>query len=336
MFNKEIEEILKLTDEDLFHEKDYAKVSLIEKKADVEYLKKILTEISELNDIKTTGYQTIASRIDEVFRKIQNMFDIMKRYNGTNKNNIVSQVNSLISEIQSKYIDVLALISYEKSKKIDTKIKLIQLENLQTISDVEDKIDSKLEEIEKIKKQISKYELDAKKSLESIQDIANKVGVSKYSTIFNKQADVYNKAASKWFYGTIILLMVIIVCSFSLLFGWFNPPNDASWGIIVQFTTAKLIIFSALCIAISWTIKTYKANKHNEVLNKHRQNALDIFEAFVNGTSDEQTKNAVLLQAVQSIFAQQNTGYNDNETETGNAQTKILEFVSSSIKNSKQ
>ncbi len=333
MFNEKIEQLLKITDEELFHEKDYAKVSLIEKKADVEYLKKILTEISELNDIKTTGYQNIASRIDEVFRKIQNMFDIMKRYNGTNKNNIVSQVNSLIIEIQSKYIDVLALISYEKSKKIDTKIKLIQLENLRTISDVEDKIDSKLEEIEKIKKQISKYELDAKKSLESIQDIANKVGVSKYSTIFNKQADVYNKTASKWFYGTIILLMVIIVCSFSLLFGWFNPPNDASWGIIVQFTTAKLIIFSALCIAISWTIKTYKANKHNEVLNKHRQNALDIFEAFVNGTSDEQTKNAVLLQAVQSIFAQQSTGYNDNETETGNAQTKILEFVSSSIKN---
>ncbi len=333
MFNNEIKPLLSLTDEQLYHEKDYAKVSLIEKKLDVEYLKNILIEISELKDIKITGYQTIAGRIDEVFRKIQNMFNIMKGYNGTNRNNIIPQINSLIVEIQSKYIDVLAFISYEKTKNIDSKITTIQLENMDTISNLDVKIDSKLKEIEKTKKQISMYEQDAKKAYESIQANANKTGVSKYSSIFKEQADKYSKNAWWWFAGIIFILLTVIVCSISLLKGYFNPPNDASWGIIVQFTTAKLIIFSILCVALSWTIKSYKANKHNEVLNKHRQNALDIFEVFVNGTSDEQTKNAVLLQAVQSIFAQQNTGYNDNETETGNAQTKILEFVSSSIKN---
>ena len=334
MFSKEIETILKLTDEELFHEKDYAKVSLIEKKSDVEYLKILLTDISKLKDIKTIGYQTFASRINEVFRKIQNMFNIMKGYNGTNKNNIVAQIDSLITELKSKYFDILALISYEKTKNIDSKIKIIQLENKDIILDFDNKIDSKLEEIEKIKEKISKYELDARKGLESIKDIANKVGVSKYSSVFEKQAETHKTNSWFWFLGIIGLLLIIIGFAVCLLKDcFFKLPDGASWGIIVQFTTAKLIVFSILCVALSWTIKSYKANKHNEVLNKHRQNALDIFEAFVNGTSDEQTKNAVLLQAVQSIFAQQNTGYNDNETETGNAQTKILEFVSSSIKN---
>ena len=319
MLNEKIEQLLKITDEELFHEKDFNKASLSSDsiKKDVNYLKEILHGILELDNVRD---QNLSRKVESLFRQISNLFDKMKQYNGTNRGDVISSLEGVIRNSQSNTnydgcLDVLYMIAYQKGLK----------QNLN--------IDSKLKEIENIKKQILKYEQDAKKALESIQNNANKVGVSKYSSIFDKQADIHNKAASKWFGGIIILLIVVVVCSFSLLFGWFNPPNDASWGIIVQFTTAKLIIFSALCIAISWAIKSYKANKHNEVLNKHRQNALEIFETFVNGTSDEQTKNAVLLQAVQSIFAQQNTGYNDNETETGNAQTKILEFVSSSIKN---
>ncbi len=334
MFSKEIETILKLTDEELFHEKDYAKVSLIEKKSDVEYLKNILTEISELNNIKSVGYQNILVRINEVFKKTQNMFNVMKGYKGENKNNIIAQIDSLIAELQSKYVDVLALISYEKAKNINSRIAAIELKNLSNTLKIQNDINLKINEIENIKKQILQYEQSAKKTLESIQDNANKLGVSKYSSVFKKQAETHKKNSWFWFSGIIGLLLVIIGFAICLLEDcFFKFPDGASWGIIVQFTTAKLIVFSILCVALSWTIKSYKANKHNEVLNKHRQNALDIFEAFVNGTSDEQTKNAVLLQAVQSIFAQQNTGYNDNESETGNAQTKILEFVSSSIKN---
>lgn len=322
MLNEKIEQLLKITDEELFHEKDFNKASLSMDniKRDVNYLKEILHGISELDNVRD---QNLSGKIESLFRQISNLFDKMKHYNGANKGDIVSSLEGVVKNSQSNKnydgcLDVLYMIAYQKSLK----------QNLN--------IDSKLKEIDKTKKQILKYEQDAKKALESIQDNANKIGVSKYSTIFKEQADKHSKNAWWWFAGIIFILVTVIACSISLLKGYFNPPNDASWGIIVQFTTAKLIIFSILCVALSWAIKSYKANKHNEVLNKHRQNALDIFETFVNGTSDEQTKNAVLLQAVQSIFAQQNTGYNDNETETGNAQTKILEFVSSSIKNSKQ
>ncbi len=327
MFNEEIEKILKLTDEDLFHEKDYAKASLIETVPDIKYLKNILTGISSLNNIKNMVYnQHIVDKTYSLFTEIKRIFETMKAYNGTNKSNIRSQINNLVAATQNNYIDVLALISYERTNLIFDEIKKIGLNDLGQIS-------SKIKEIEDLRKQILKYEKEAKKSLESIQSNANKVGVSKYSSIFKEQAEAHKRNSWFWFLGIIGILLVIIGFAVCLLEDCFKFPNDASWGIIVQFTTAKLIIFSILCVALSWTIKSYKANKHNEVLNKHRQNALDIFETFVNGTSDEQTKNAVLLQAVQSIFAQQNTGYNDNETETGNAQTKILEFVSSSIKN---
>lgn len=324
MFDKKkIEEILKLTEEELFHEKDYAKASLKAYKDDINYIKEILKGILELNNIRDYNLNNVIERI--VLNAV-NLFSMIKNYNGNNRENIKNNISQFLDALHSSYVAILAIVSFKRIYAIDSKLEKSGLDDLSQIN-------SKLKEMEESQKQILKYEQDAKKAAESIQNIANKVGVSKYSSVFKEQADKHSKNAWYWFVGIIFILITVIVCSFALLKGYFNPPNDASWGIIVQFTTAKLIIFSALCVALSWTIKSYKANKHNEVLNKHRQNALEIFETFVNGTSDEQTKNAVLLQAVQSIFAQQNTGYNDNETETGNTQTKILEFVSSSIKN---
>ena len=325
MFDKKkIEEILKLTDEELFHEKDYAKASLKDYKDDINYIKEILKGILGLNNIRDYNLKNVIERI--VINAI-NLFSMIKSYNGNNRENVKNNINQFLDALHSSHVAILALISFKRIYAIDSKLEKSGLDDLSQIN-------SKLKEIEESNKQISKYELDARKGLESIKDIANKVGVSKYSSVFEKQAETHKTNSWFWFLGIIGLLLIIIGFAVCLLKDcFFKLPDGASWGIVVQFITAKLIVFSILCVALSWVIKSYKANKHNEVLNKHRQNALDIFEAFVNGTSDEQTKNAVLLQAVQSIFAQQNTGYNDSETETGNAQTKILEFVSSSIKN---
>lgn len=327
MFDKKkIEEILKLTDEELFHEKDYAKASLKIYKDDINCIKEILKGILNL-DIVLFKDHNLNRLIEYIVNRAIGIFDTIKNYYGNNRENIGNNISQFITAINNRCPYVLAWISFKSFYTINSKLEKSGLDDLSQIP-------SKLTEIEKIKEQISKYELDARKGLESIKDIANKVGVSKYSSVFEKQAEKHKTNSWFWFLGIIGLLLIIIGFAVCLLKDcFFKLPDGASWGIIVQFTTAKLIIFSILCVALSWTIKSYKANKHNEVLNKHRQNALDIFEAFVNGTSDEQTKNAVLLQAVQSIFAQQNTGYNDNETETGNAQTKILEFVGSSIKN---
>jgi hypothetical protein len=43
------------------------------------------------------------------------------------------------------------------------------------------------------------------------------------------------------------------------------------------------------------------------VVDQHRQNALSTFETFMKAASDEQMKNAVLLQATQAILTPQAT-----------------------------
>ncbi|MFC1693182.1 hypothetical protein ACFL1R_06730 [Candidatus Latescibacterota bacterium] len=102
----------------------------------------------------------------------------------------------------------------------------------------------------------------------------------------------------------------------------------------IQFGIAKLVIFSVLYTATLWIGKIYKSQWHNYIVNKHRQNALSSFETFVEATSDEQTKNAVLLQATNSIFSPQNSGFIPGTEHSTSPQ--ILEIIRGVMGTTKQ
>jgi len=80
--------------------------------------------------------------------------------------------------------------------------------------------------------------------------------------------------------------------------------------------------------ATFWAGKTYRAHRHNAVVNRHRQNALTTFQTFAQAASEEQTKNAVLLQATQCIFSPQQTGYIQSDNDTPGI-PQVLEIVRS-------
>ncbi len=89
---------------------------------------------------------------------------------------------------------------------------------------------------------------------------------------------------------------------------------------------AKLLVISTLSFAVFWSARNYKAQKHNETLNKHRANALMTFRAFVEGTSDARVKDALLMHAAQAAFSGRPTGYetSDQESQSINPVVEIL------------
>jgi DNA phosphorothioation-dependent restriction protein DptG len=66
---------------------------------------------------------------------------------------------------------------------------------------------------------------------------------------------------------------------------------------------------------MGWSARNYRTNKHNEILNRHRNNALKTFETFVLACRDDATRDAVLLEATKSIFDAQTSGYLTGEPE---------------------
>jgi len=99
---------------------------------------------------------------------------------------------------------------------------------------------------------------------------------------------------------------------------------DSSTAQSIQMGIAKLITFSILYFGLVWTSRNYRAHRHNFVINQHRQNALNTFESFVEGTSDDHTKNAVLIKSTEAVFSPIVTGYLTKEPEPQGG-TQILE-----------
>ena len=81
-----------------------------------------------------------------------------------------------------------------------------------------------------------------------------------------------------------------------------------------------LVLFYLLTIATG----NYRAQSHNYIVNKNKQNALSTFETFVKATDNEEIKNAVLLQTTKAIFNNTQSGYLKNEC-IGEESSQIIE-----------
>jgi hypothetical protein len=175
-------------------------------------------------------------------------------------------------------------------------------------------------------------------ALETLHQLTEKnkdLGVKNYAALFGKEADSFGTKANVWLSVSAITFIAILFLGFKLLsidFAEIKPnlqnqqDNLLMIYFIAQQTVTKILIASALFLALSICIKNYRANLHNRTINQHRSTALKSFQAFSESPSDAQTKNAVLLEATRTIFAHQTTGFNtsDKDAEMPN---KIIEII---------
>ncbi|MBZ5671148.1 MAG: hypothetical protein LAO04_15645 [Acidobacteriia bacterium] len=155
--------------------------------------------------------------------------------------------------------------------------------------------------------------------------MAQESGVSQHAVHFKGEADRHEATAKQWLSATIWLAAVTLAFAIAFFVLYFTIGSTLTATQNLQLAISKVIIIFILLSATFWVGRTYRAHRHNAVVNRHRQNALTTFRTFVEATGDEPTKNAVLLQATQCIFSPQQTGYVSSESEPGIPQ--VLEIV---------
>lgn len=264
-------------------------------------------------------------KLGEDFGQVHSRMVTLKQFNVTNMGNPTGERNSLIVRFEQavdKFIDAavpVLLMGLVYRAEDESQLKLLELahriQNEGELAIKESK--TKVEEINTI--------------LENAKSAAVKTGVAAHGNIFGAESVEHAAEAKKWLNFTVWMLIgtgAIAIIMFLLMF---CPAVQNAKINPIQLAISKIVILTICFIGVNICNKNYKAHKHNAILNKHRQNALSTFETFVKAGSDDQTKNAVLLQTTQSIFASQNTGYNsaENDNEVPN---KIIEIVKSSGK----
>jgi len=158
-----------------------------------------------------------------------------------------------------------------------------------------------------------------------VERMAKDAGVTNQAVHFKALADSYGKAAIYW-------MAAAFVAGIGLYFYVSNlhdkPSATTTLGLAAEIMP-RLITVTLLSTALIFFIRNFSAAMHNKTVNRHRQTALTTFKTFVGSTEDPSTKNAVLVQATQAIFAPQPSGYlkTDQEMPQMNQVTEIVRGV---------
>jgi len=176
--------------------------------------------------------------------------------------------------------------------------------------------------------QLHKANDDAQKIVNGMRDASGQVGLSRESTHFKAAAEKYERGARRWLIATGILAAIFLAVAVSALvtFRWepIAPKNPYE---SVQFVAGKLLIFAVLSYMVLLCARSYFANRHNAVVNRHRQDALLTYQALVEAAKDTANRDVVLQQAAACIFGPQATGFTKDAVCEAPSAKSIVELL---------
>ena len=130
-----------------------------------------------------------------------------------------------------------------------------------------------------------------------------------------------------WLVGTGVLAVGFAIIFWELLTDIGSAANQVNQlSTILSNLFVRGFYISLIFLLLNRTIKNYAAEKHLEVINTHRQNALETFEAFADAAGAGDTREQVLLAATQTIFDTNQSGYLSAKISSSDSKSPIHHF----------
>ena len=170
------------------------------------------------------------------------------------------------------------------------------------------------DESTKIQDELVTISNESNKVLQQVKDAAAEQGVTQQAKYFKDEALIHAAESKKWLVasiGSVILLLIYAVAT--LFFPYLEMFAADSLANAVQLTASKILVFLVLTFSALQSVKAYSAHKHNEVTNRHRQNALMTYRTLAEAGGTAETKDVVLQFAASAIYSPNESGYLKNE-----------------------
>jgi len=272
------------------------------------YLK--VLPIKNLTDAVISTITAAINGADPILKQIDT-FSIERADAPSARDNLVQQIHSLADKITTATSPWIPFLAYEKgdvSKNI-TALTAAVNKSEKLINDATESMMKKTEEIDEI--------------IVRAREASASAGAAVFTADFKEESEKLSKKATGWLVVTALLAVVTIAVS---VVTWFWSRAGLDQGQIWQALGSKFVTLSILITGTLWCGRIYKALMHQSTINKHRALSLQTFQAFSAATSDEQTKNAVLIETTRSIFANVPTGYISAKG-TGDSDPKFIEIA---------
>jgi len=151
--------------------------------------------------------------------------------------------------------------------------------------------------------------------LKEMRAAAGELGVSQQAIHFKNEADLHATEARAWRKYTIGTAVGLALYALASLFFHHIPGLDPESPYrTIQIGISKILIFAVIAYMLFLCARNFLSHKHNEIVNRHRQNALATFTALAEATSDAASSDIVLSHAAACIFSPQDTGYTKHDS----------------------
>ena len=270
-----------------------------------------------LNDLPDSGLNTIKTQADQIialFNQIEE-FDTLKDNASSERTSIIEQV---IGFYDGAFPVLRQWISYSAS--VTTDFSRLETEARKAVDDIKT-------QNEDLTAEMIQSRDDAQALMKEMREIAGELGVTKEAQHFAKEADDHETLSKSW--QTVMIWLAIGLGGFAILslflhkWSWLAPVNTYS---NIQLVVSKILIFGVISYMLFIAAKNFLAHKHNQIINKHRQNALMTYRALVEA-SDGEAQNIVLLQAANCIYGPQSTGYSKELNMSTPGTKSVIEFL---------
>jgi membrane protein implicated in regulation of membrane protease activity len=270
---------------------------------------------SILNELPNDNLNKIKNQADQDYNRLQQIINFSPDVDKAS-----SVRDSYILQIIEAYTPTFKalhdIISYSLHKSAD--FKKLEGDARATFQSIKDKSDELVNELQNQNQQASKI-------LEEIRKVAAEQGVTQQSVYYKETSDHHAIQAKKWLWATIAISIVLFLYAGSTLFYhkiMFLAPIDQLQ--LIQFIISKILIFLVVSYMLYLSARNFLSHKHNEIVNKQRQNALLTYKAFVVAAGEAASQEAILIHAAACIFSIQPTGYTRDGTEGQIISTKSL------------
>lgn len=265
---------------------------------------------SNVDLVPTQKINELTSACDSIRQRFKAIRDFNPDHGSGTRDNLIQSLESTLNEHFLLLTSVVAASGQDEAairKQRDEVTQIVQ------------SIGADRREIKRILKETADR---SKTILDQAQKTAATVGINSHAEHFREEADKYLHASRQWLYATSGLAAVAAAISIWTI----NTVTlDSGWVTVVHMIVGRFSLMALAYFVAIWASRMYRAARHNEVVNRHRVNALRTFETFASAARDDPSKDAVLMRATECIFSHQASGFSDSKSETGS--TRILNTV---------
>ena len=295
-------------------------------------LEEILTSPREwlLQLPRGTG-ENLSKHLQEFYenvRKIQS-FQINSGNSIELYDSLVQSISNSCGSVKEPLGHAIAYLSSRKTDELHTKVNATVTTAVDRLNAETDRAEESNNENEtrlaETEKKLANKEAEVDQLILKIQNQLTEKPISQYKAIFADQAKEHRSSAWNWLKMAGGATAVFFIVFAGLV--WLGSEDSGLTGTLQNFLT-KGFVLSPIYVWLNRSIKNYTAQKHLEVINTHRQNALETFDTFVAAAGDNrETRDAVLLAGTEAIFDANQTGYLSTKSSGADSKSPVQQVI---------